>query len=227
MSKLDPYQKFGIFTLLVGLFFGLVVTHGPERILFFGLVIYSFILFLHKKLEYKKQIEPSHLIRKFATGVVISGLFMETLAYLSNVERIQAGEKVPLFATSSLGADLSLGFFYYLTFALVFSWLVKKYNFTTKTLGLTIFFGQALTVDAFGHTLGLLGGNIPGFILAGLLMLPTLHTSMLIYGNSLQGALPARQKTWKMYPLALLMQLIPIVIVFTVTFIKIVILGIK
>jgi hypothetical protein len=227
-NHLDSYQKFAFLTLFVSLFLFLVNT-GSERILFIGGIVYSIVLFLHNSLERFLATRTTNVIHAYGTAVLINGLFIEILAYTSNTDKIAAGnlKDVHLFATSSLLTDLLMGLPYYIAFAFIFAWAVRKYDFTPLTLGFTIFLGQALTVDQFTHFIGLLGGNVPGFLLPGFLMLFTFHAPIILFWSKIQEQYPNRIHGWKKYPISIILQLLPLVMVLATAFIKIVILGIK
>jgi hypothetical protein len=217
---MDKYKRFAVFTLFVSLFFMFVVTGGSERVLFLGGILYSLVFFFHSRLERFFASRTSHAIRAYGIGVLANGLIVEILAYASNTDKIRAGQEVFLFATSSLPADLLIGFPYYLTFALIFAWAVRKYYFSVFSLGVTIFIGQAMTVDIFSHLFQLLAGNIIGFLMAGLMMLFTLHAPIVLFSSKIQEQYPNRSRSWVRYPLLVLLQLIPLVITFIIVFIK-------
>lgn len=228
MPKLDNYQKFAFLSLFVSLFF-FMAQDGSEHILFIGGIVYSIVLFLHNPLERFLASRTTNVIQAYGKAVLINGLFIEILAYTSNTDKIVTGnlKDVHLFATSSLFTDLLMGLPYYIAFAFIFAWAVRKYDFTPLTLGFTIFLGQALTVDQFTHFIGLLGGNVPGFLLPGFLMLFTFHAPIILYWSKIQEQYPNRIQGWKKYPITIILQLLPLVLVLATAFIKIVILGIK
>jgi hypothetical protein len=227
-KRFDSYQKFALLTFFISLFF-FMVQDGSERILFVGGIIYSIVVFLHNPIERFLSSRTTNVIQAYGTAVLINGLFIEILAYTSNADAIAAGnlKDVHLFDTTSLLSDLLMSLPYYIAFAFIFAWAVSKYDFTPLSLGLTIFIGQALTVDQFTHFIGLLGGNVPGFLLPGFLMLFTFHAPIILFWLKIQEQYPNRIHSWKKYPITIILQLLPLVMVLATAFIKIVILSIK
>jgi len=220
----DRYQIFGIFALLLSVFLIVVFTNlSTESVLYIGGLVYALVFIFHRPLE--RVLMPWIKRPLFAYGVfiVLNGLFIETLAYLSNLDRIHAGEKVFLFASSSLCVDLLIGLPYYLSFALLFAWAMKRYDLSTFQLGLIIWFAQASSTDMFSHFIPLFIGGVPGvvgFILAGFTMLFTLHTPTILFDNRLREAYPNRSNSWLKYPVVIVMQVIPIIVTFIIAFVS-------
>jgi hypothetical protein len=214
------YRIFGIFTLLFSLFFMFVVSEGSVRILFISGILYSFVLFFHNQLERLFTSWTTHPLRAYAIGVVVNGLIVETLAYTSQLDRIRAGEQVFLFATSSLTADLLLSLPYYLAYAWIFAWAVRKYDFSPLSLGVTIFIAQAVMVDVFTHFIQLFSGNILGFLQGGMLMLFTLHGSIILFSSMIKQQYPNRSRSWVRYPILGVLQLVPLPLPLIIVFIK-------
>jgi len=217
---MDKYQKFGVFILTFALFFMLVVSDGSERILFFGGIGYGLVFIFHHPIKRFILPKVERPLLAYGTLVVMNGLFMEVLAYASNLEKIKAGESAYLFATSSLGLDLLISLPYYITFTLIFSLAVKKYAFSVFQLGFVIWLGQAMSVDIFSHFFELLSGNILGFALAGILMLFTLHAPILLFENKFQEIYPNRNRSWIKYPIVFFLQILPLAVTFIIVFIK-------
>lgn len=221
------YKIFGIFTLLFSLFFMFVIAEGSARILFVSGILYSLVLIFHNPLERLFASWTTHPLRAYAIGVVINGLIVETLAYTSSLDRIRAGEQIWLFASSSLTADLLLSLPYYLAYAWIFAWAVRKYDFSPLNLGVTIFIAQAIMVDVFTHFIQLFSGNILGFVQAGMLMLFTLHGSIILFSSKIKQQYPNRSRSWVRYPLVAVLQIIPVPIPLIIVFIKTIVFGIK
>ncbi|TAL26940.1 MAG: hypothetical protein EPN97_18410 [Alphaproteobacteria bacterium] len=202
----DQRQAFGIFAVLVSLFFMTVVMHGSMRILFFGGIAYGLLFIFHHAAE-RAAMKVQKPLRAYAAAVVLNGMTVEVLAYLGNADDIAAGKKVPLFHQGSLMLDLVVGLPYYVILAGVFSWALKRYAFTTLQLGAVIFLFWAGAVDEFVHLRALLQGNLPEFLLAGFLMLCTLHGSIVAFEKPLASAYPNRPKPgWREFIILFLLQ---------------------
>lgn len=212
---MDKYQKFGLFTLILSLFF-LIVIHGMERILFIGSTIYSLVFLFHTPLEQILIPRVRNPLSGYVFSILFCGLFIEVLAYLSNTMQIQSGEKAFLFTTDSLFLDLVMSLPYYGSFAFIFMWILKRYEFSTSQFGFVLWLGQAISVDEFSHLFSLLHGDIIGFIVAGFLMLFPLHTPLILFENTLREAYPERSHSKVKYPILLVSQLVPLATIFMV-----------
>jgi hypothetical protein len=217
---MNKYRLYGILIFVFTLFFTLAIAQGQDRILYSAGFVYALVFIFHTQL--RRFILPRVKRPLFAYGllVVLNGLLVEALAYISNISRIQAGEEVFLFSTSSLLADLLLSLPYYLAFALIFVWILKRFRFSTLQFGLTVWFAQAVSVDIFSHFFELLSGNILGFFVAGITMLSVLHAPIVIFEEKFNHLYPARSTSFLRYPLLFVLQMIPIPIPFIIIFIK-------
>lgn len=220
---MDKYQKFGVFTLLLSLFLVFAFSQGLDRVLYISGLVYSAAFIFHKPIE---RIFISRLkkpLLAYALLVLTNGLLIETLAYFHNLPRIRAGEPVFLFDTSSLGADLLVSLPYYISFALIFTWLIKKYGFSTFEFTFMVGVTQALTTDEFTHAFALFTGGVGGilgFIFAGFIMLFTLGTPYVWFENKFREAYPSRNTSWIKFPIGMILQLIPLAITFAIVFTK-------
>ncbi len=203
--RLDRYQKFGLLAMAPSLFL-FTVLGGTERILFLSGILYGIGLLLHSRIE--AFIIPrvgGRPLLAYGAAVVINGMLVETLAFLSNLDRIRAGERAFLFGRS-LEVDLLVGLPYYVTLAAVYSWSLKRYEMTAFELALVIWLFWAMAVDEFSHLFALLGGELLGFLLAGTLMLYTLHGPIVVFESRLRQAHPERSRSWKRFPVVFILQ---------------------
>ncbi len=216
---MDKYQKFGIFAILFSLFFGIAMAKGSERILYLAGIVYGLFFIFHAPIE--KAIIPKikRPLLSYGIAVVLNGLFVEVLAFLSNLDKIRAGETAYLFATSSIFADLLMSLPYYIVLAAVFAWSIRHYEISVFELGFIIWIFWAIFVDNWAHFKELVfQGQIVGFILAGFLMLFTLHGSILLFENKFKEIYPNRSMSWKKYPVVFSLQALSIIITFIIAF---------
>ncbi|MDO8494904.1 MAG: hypothetical protein Q7S32_00045 [bacterium] len=218
---MDKYQKYGLFTLALSLFLMTIFSRGSERILYVSGILYSLVFLFHTPLE-KIFSGIKRPLRAYGIAVVANGLIVETLAYFTNLDRIRAGEKAYLFATSRVAADIFMSLPYYIVLALIYTWAVKKYKFTTFSLGFIIWLFWAITVDEWVHLLQLFAGGLPGvvgFVLAGFIMLFTLHAPIVIFEKRIAEAYPSRLDTKLKYVYVFLLQNLSMIPPFVIGFI--------
>ncbi|MEZ0226081.1 MAG: hypothetical protein ACAH83_16115 [Alphaproteobacteria bacterium] len=206
--KIDRYQLFGLFSIAASAFFMLVAFQGSARLLFIGGFAYGLLLLFHKPAERLARKYVAHPLRAYGIGVVVNGMLMEVLAYTSSLDRIARGEKVPLFSHESLAEDLAIGLPYYIILAGVFCWSVRRYALTAFELGAVIFLFWAIAVDEFVHLRNLFQGAVLEFLLAGLLMVFTLHGSIVIFEKQLQEAYPNRRRGWQRFAVPFCLQIL-------------------
>lgn len=217
---MDRYQAFGTLSIIFSLFFGLVVAQDSSRILFLAGILYGLLFIFHKPLKRAVGSKTEKPLFAYGLAVVINGLVVEVLAYLSNLDKIKAGLPADLFATSSLAADLLVGLPYYIANAWVFVWALKRYQFTAFQLGFIIWLFNAFSVDVFKHFVELLQGNVLGFAIAGIIMLFTLHGPIVLFEDRIAQAYPNRSNSTVKYLKTFLLQFLPLAVTFAIVFIK-------
>ena len=146
---MDKYQKFGIGALVFSLLF-MLFGHGQgiEDVLFIGGVVYGLVFIFHSPLERFIIPKTNHPVLLYGMLVLLNGLFVEVLAYIGNLPKIEAGKQAFLFSTSSLSADILLSLPYYIILAVIYMLVMKKYELTTFKLGVIIALFWAMFVDA-------------------------------------------------------------------------------
>jgi len=213
---MDNYQKFGVFAIAISIpfVFASFLNQGQGIIFVIG-ILYGLIFIFHSRVE--KSIIPK--IKKplifYGVFVFLSGMLIESLAYLNNLKKIKAGQDVYLFSSDFITDLFIKGLPHYILIAFFLSLLVRKYYFSVFELGFILWLFWAVVVDKFSHLHALLAGNVLDFTMAGLLMVFGLHWPILVFRDSLDEAYPKRSRHWFKYPVAF-MSLILSVIVLTV-----------
>lgn len=213
---MDNYQKFGIFALVISVPFTVASLFNQGQSIIFAIgILYGLIFVFHSRIE--KNVVPK--IKKplifYGVFVFLSGLLIESLAYLNNLTKIKAGGDVYLFSPDFVTDVFIKGIPHYILIALFLSLLLRKYYFSVFELGFILWIFWAVVVDQFSHLQALLAGNLLDFTIAGLLLVFGLHWPILIFNNSLNEAYPKRSRHWFKY-IAAFMSLILSVIVLTV-----------
>lgn len=206
------YKIVGIFVLITSVFFFFpVIKNKLEGAIFLMGIFYGIVAIFHNKIEklITSRIKRPLLVYGFL--VFLGGMFIEFMAYISNISKIQAGEKVYLFSPN-LFQDLLIGFPHYIALGLVWAWFLKRYKLSALQQALLIGFFWAIVVDDFSHFFALISGNILDFIIAGLLMVYALNWPLVILQNKLEEAYPNRNNRWTKFPIIFLSQIAPMFI---------------
>jgi hypothetical protein len=206
------YKIFGIFVLIISVFFFFIVIDNKlEGIIFLMGMFYGIVAIFHNKIE---RVIISRIRRPlFIYGflVFLGGMLIELTAYISNIPKIQAGEKVYLFSTN-LFLDLLIGFPHYVALGLTWAWLLKRYKLSAFQQAVLIGLFWAIVVDEFSHFFALLSGNILDFIIIGLLMVYALNWPLVILQNKIDETYPNRNNSWTKFPIAFLGQIVPMIV---------------
>lgn len=202
---MDNYRKFGAFAILISTppVVGALLNQGQGIIFGMG-IFYGLIFVFHSRVE--KAVIPKIKEPLIFYGICVfcSGMFIETLAYLSNLKQIKAGEPVYLFSPNFTTDVFIRGLPHYLLIAVCLSLLIRRYYFSVFELGFVLWLFWAIVVDQFSHLEALMRGNALDFTMAGLLLVFGLHWPILIFHNSLNEAYPRRSRHWLKYPVAFL-----------------------
>lgn len=200
-----------------------MVAQGSEKILWLSGVLYGAFFIAHAPIERAVALRVRRPLLAYGVLVVLNGLLVEVLAYQSNLDRIRAGRGADLFATTSLAEDLLISIPYYVVNAGVLAWVVRRFAFTTFELAAAIWAYNAVAVDAFKHVIALFAGDVLGFLLAGVVMLFTLHAPIRLFDDTFRARYPDRSRSWAKYPIGFALQLLPLAATFVVSFLRFVV----
>ena len=202
----------GVFVFILSAFFFFVVVENKlEGVIFLMGMFYGIVTIFHNKIEkvFIAKIQRPLLIYGFL--VFLGGMLIELTAYISNIPKIQAGEKVYLFSPN-LFQDLLIGFPHYVALGLTWAWLLKRYKLSAFQQAVLIGLFWGIVVDEFSHFFALLSGNMFDFIIAGLLMVYALNWPLVILQNKIEETYPNRNNRWAKFPVVFLGQVVPMIV---------------
>ena len=202
----------GVFVFILSAFFFFVVVENKlEGVIFLMGMFYGIVTIFHNKIEkvFIAKIQRPLLIYGFL--VFLGGMLIELTAYISNIPKIQAGEKVYLFSPN-LFQDLLIGFPHYVALGLTWAWLLKRYKLSAFQQAVLIGLFWGIVVDEFSHFFALLSGNMFDFIIAGLLMVYDLNWPLVILQNKIEETYPNRNNRWAKFPVVFLGQVVPMIV---------------
>lgn len=205
----------GAIILLVSVFLARLAGGWNGTVFVIG-IIYGLALAFRKTLRNLVRGTPKPLIT-YGLLVFIGGLFLEIAAYLSNLDRITAGESVYLFSTS-FTKDFLIGLPHYAAVAAVWCWVVKRYKISALQQFVLILIFWGIVVDEFSHLFALIAGNVVDFILAGWVIVSGLNWPLLLLEEKLESTFPDRNTNWVRFPIAFFSQIVAFPVLFLASF---------